>query len=60
MSAAPTVKAEGDEIVIRLPRSEAHGLMVALSECPCRSVKSNATKTIRNRLSKALGRLISR
>ncbi|MFV1644918.1 hypothetical protein VWZ82_12920 [Phaeobacter sp. JH20_41] len=60
MSAAPTVKAEGDEIVIRLPRSEAHGLMVALSECPCRAVKSNTTKTIRNRLSKALGRLISR
>lgn len=55
----PSVKRDGEYILIRLPRDDAHSFMVALAECPCRAVKSNATREIRVRLSKALARLIS-
>lgn len=55
----PSVKLDGGDVVIRLPRDDAHSFMVALAECPCRAVKSNATKEIRVRLCKALARLVS-
>lgn len=52
-----SVRVEGGMVVIRLPLTEAHGLRVALAECPCRAPKSNETMNIRQRLAKALGRL---
>lgn len=57
MADAPTVREEGDTVVIRLPKEDAHGLRVALAPCPCRAPKSIATEGIRTRLSRALGRL---
>ena len=52
-----SVRVEGGVVVIRLPVGEAHGLRVALAECPCRAAKSNETANIRQRLVKALGRV---
>lgn len=52
-----SVRIEGGMCVIRMPISEAHGLRVALAECPCRATKSIETKTVRQRLATALGRL---
>lgn len=52
---APSVRVEAGMAVIRLPLSDAHGLRVALAECPCRATKSTETQNIRQRLAKALG-----
>lgn len=52
-----SVRIEDGIVVIRLPLYDAHGLRVALAECPCKASKSNATKSIRQRLATALGRL---
>lgn len=41
-------------VVIRVPEKEVHSLRVALEPCPCRSSKSNATASIRQRLLRAL------
>ena len=56
-SPGASVRIEAGMVVIRLPLTEAHGLRVALAECPCRAPKSNETMNIRQRLAKALGRL---
>lgn len=54
-----SVKLEGDELVIRMPKDSAQGLSVALAECPCKATKSTGTQDIRSGLSKAIGRAIS-
>ena len=54
-----SVKLEGDELVIRMPKERAQGLRVALAECPCKATKSSATQLIRSGLSMAIGRAIS-
>lgn len=54
---AATVRIEGGDVLIRLPLAHAHGLRVALAECPCRAPKATGTIGIRQALSKALGRL---
>lgn len=59
MSKGPSCKLEGEDVVIRLPRAEAHGLCVALAPCPCRAPKSSATTNIRNRLAKGLALLLA-
>lgn len=56
-AASASVRVEAGMVVIRLPLTEAHGLRVALAECPCRAPKSSETMNIRQRLAKALGRL---
>ena len=56
-AAGASVRVEHGMVVIRIPLKDAHGLRVALAECPCRAPKSNATKDIRQRLATALGRL---
>ncbi|WP_422049896.1 hypothetical protein [Shimia sp.] len=53
----PKLTKEDGYAVIRIPLSEVSGLRVALAECPCRAPKSTKTKTIRQRLVTALGRL---
>lgn len=60
MSDKGKIYVEGDEVVIRLPMSDLHGLRVALEECPCKATKSNATRDVRQRISRALGRLTGR
>lgn len=61
MSASPdqkphgSVRIEDGMLVIRMPLAEAHGLRVALAECPCRAPKSTETMNIRQRISKAIG-----
>ncbi len=57
MPETPTVREDGDMVVIRLPRGDADDLRVGLAPCPCKATKSTATSDIRARLSKALGRL---
>ncbi len=52
-----SITREGDYAVIRVPMREVHGLRVALTPCSCRAAKSNATKTIRERLDIGLARL---
>ncbi|MDF9301627.1 hypothetical protein P5P81_03385 [Tritonibacter mobilis] len=54
-----SVKLEGEDLVIRMPKDRAQSLRVALAECPCRATKSNATQNIRSGLSMAIGRAIS-
>lgn len=56
-AAGASVRVEQGMVVIRIPVQDAHGLRVALAECPCRAPKSNATKDIRQRLVVALGRI---
>lgn len=60
MPSGPSCKLEGEDVLIRLPKEEAQGLRVAMAPCPCRATKSTATTNIRNRLSKAIGRLLSK
>lgn len=52
-----SVRKEGDKVIITMDASEAHGLRVALEECPCKSTKSTATKEVRQRLKDALARV---
>ena len=54
-----SVKVEAGMCVIRLPLTDIHGLRVALAECPCRAAKSIETASIRQRLAKALGRVVA-
>ncbi|GAA6196670.1 hypothetical protein [Pseudophaeobacter sp.] len=60
MADGPSVKLVGESVVITFPKEDAQGLRVALAPCPCRAPKSTATTNIRNRLSKAIGRLLSK
>lgn len=60
MADGPSVKLVGENVVISFPKADAQGLRVALAPCPCRAPKSTATTNIRNRLSKAIGRLLSK
>lgn len=60
MADAPSVKLAGDNIVVTFPREDAQGFRVALAPCPCCAPKSTTTSNIRNRLSKAIGRLLSK
>ena len=60
MADAPSAKLVGENLVITFPKADAQGLRVALAPCPCRAPKSTATTNIRNRLSKAIGRLLSK
>ena len=53
-----SITREGDFIVIRLPLDEVQALRVALEPCPCKATKSNGTLNIRQRLSKALARVL--
>ena len=53
----PSVRIEAGMAVIRIPIDQIHGLRVALAECPCRATKSTATRSIRQRLERALGML---
>lgn len=57
--AGPAVRHEDGFAVIRIPMPDVQGLRVALADCPCRASKSTVTQGIRQRLSKALGRLQS-
>lgn len=52
-----SAKVEDGFAVIRIPMPEVHGLIVALSPCPCRAAKSTSTENIRTRLRRALARL---
>ena len=54
MTESGSVQIEGDTVVIRIPIDRAHGLRVALNECPCVTSKSTATQGIRGALRKAL------
>lgn len=49
----------GNEVVIRLPVSEAHSLSVALQPCSCRASKSHATAATRSAFAKGLMRAVS-
>ena len=42
---------EGEYLVIRVPLDRAHSVRVAMSDCPCRATKSNATKRVREWIS---------
>jgi len=48
------VKIENGMAVIYVPADEIHGLLVALTPCPCKGPKSNATADVRKRLADAL------
>lgn len=52
-----TIKKEGNDILVRFPKEDLHGLRVALEECPCRNTKSNATMAIRKRLANGLAQV---
>lgn len=55
-----SVKLDGDEIVIRIPKGEAHALRVALKPIREGEPTMNATKALRERLCKALAHLQTR
>ena len=57
---AKSVRIEDGHAVIRIPLDQVHGLRVALAECPCRAVKSEATTAIRRALDKALAQALGR
>ena len=58
---AKSVRIDNDgHAVIRIPLDEVHGLRVALAECPCRAVKSEATTATRRALDKALAQAIAK
>ena len=46
--------------MIRIPVDQVQGLRVALAECPCRAVKSEATTATRRALDKALAQALAR
>ena len=58
---AKSVRIDNDgHAVIRIPLDEVHGLRVALAECPCRAVKSEATTATRRALDRALAQAIAK
>ena len=46
--------------MIRMPIQDVQALRVALAECPCRAVKSEATTATRRALDKALAQAMAR
>ena len=51
-----TVSKDGDHLLIRIHKDDAHSLCVALQECPCKMTKSHATAKIRKSLREGLAR----
>ena len=58
--AKKSVRIEDGHAVIRIPLDDVQALRVALAECPCRAVKSEATTATRRALDKALAQAMAK
>jgi hypothetical protein len=55
-----SITRDGDDIVIRIPIEDAHGLRVALQPIRAGETTSNSTQSIRDRLDRGLARALAR
>ncbi|MZR14244.1 hypothetical protein GQE99_14570 [Maritimibacter sp. DP07] len=55
---AMTYRAEGDDVIVRIPGDEVQSLRVALQPCPCKGTKSVATAAIREGFVRGLGQAL--